>query len=269
MTRQFSALLVLLSMSFSAVSNTLVFGVVPQQSAKKLAQSWAPMLTYLSQQSGIQLEFATAKDIPAFEQRLANAEYDIAYMNPYHYVVFSKNSGYRALARQKNKRIHGIIAVPHNSAIQSLADLQGKRMAFPAPAAFAATIIPQSTLEGEGISINAFYVSSHDSVYLNVARALFPAGGGVVRTLRSATQDTQDALRILWKSPGYTPHAIATSVNVNEQERQALLSAMLNANEDPKAKLLLKHIAFKGFEAGSNNDWDDVRALDISRIKTR
>ncbi|MFC3120714.1 phosphate/phosphite/phosphonate ABC transporter substrate-binding protein [Agaribacter flavus] len=250
-------------------AETLVFGVVPQQSAKKLAESWAPMMAHLSEKTGKQIVFATAKDIPTFESRLAKSEYDIAYMNPYHFVVFSERSGYRALARQKNKRIRGIIVVPKASNIQSLADLQGATLAFPAPAAFAATIIPQSTLAAMGIAVKAQYVSSHDSVYLNVSRNIFPAGGGVLRTFNATRADARENLRILWKSPGYTPHAIATAATVDEQTRAALLYAMLNLNDDSNNQALLKGIAFSGFEKGQDKDWEDVRKLGIDRIKAK
>ncbi len=260
-------LLVILTLPSAA--ETLVFGVVPQQSAKKLAESWAPMLAYLSANSEIQIVFATAKDIPTFEKRLANSEYDIAYMNPYHFVVFSEHNGYQALARQKNKSIQGIIVVPKKSKIQSLADLDGKTLAFPAPAAFAATIIPQSTLKSSGIMINTQYVSSHDSVYLTVSREIFPAGGGVMRTLNATQDEARNNLRILWKSPKYTPHAIASAKSVSEASRNKLLHAMLQANDDIAAEALLKGIAFKGFEPSKNEDWDDVRALGINRIEAK
>ncbi|MEM0912600.1 MAG: phosphate/phosphite/phosphonate ABC transporter substrate-binding protein, partial [Pseudomonadota bacterium] len=231
-----STLLLLFIFTFNSYAETLTFGVVPQQSAKKLAQSWSPMLAYLSAKSGVQLEFATAKDIPTFEKRLANGEYDIAYMNPYHFVVFSESAGYQALAKQLNKSIYGIIVVPKDSDIQSLSDLKDKTLAFPAPAAFAATIIPQASLQDAGIDISSQYVSSHDSVYLNVQRGIFPAGGGVVRTLNATRPEVKEQLRVLWKSPGFTSHAIATNANVSNSTRAALLEAMLNANADPVAE---------------------------------
>ena len=77
----------------SGASSILRFGVVPQQSATKLAKQWVPLLNYLSEKTGHTIHFATAKDIPTFEQRCANGEYDLAYMNPYHYVVFHESPG--------------------------------------------------------------------------------------------------------------------------------------------------------------------------------
>ena len=42
----------------------LAFGIVPQQSAGKLAGLWTPILAYLSRKTGYAIHFKTAKDIP-------------------------------------------------------------------------------------------------------------------------------------------------------------------------------------------------------------
>ena len=82
---------------------SLSFGIVPQQSAGKLAGLWTPILTYLSRKTGYAIHFKTARDIPTFERRLAAGDYDLAYMNPYHYTVFSRRPGYRVFAAEKGR----------------------------------------------------------------------------------------------------------------------------------------------------------------------
>ena len=42
------------------------FGIGPQQSATELAKRWTPVMQYLSEKSGVTLQFTTAKDIPTF-----------------------------------------------------------------------------------------------------------------------------------------------------------------------------------------------------------
>lgn len=72
------------TVALAASEKIYSFGVVPQQSATKLAQSWIPLLQELQQLTGVLLRFSTAPDIPTFEKRLAQGQYDFAYMNPYH-----------------------------------------------------------------------------------------------------------------------------------------------------------------------------------------
>lgn len=260
------ALLVLLPLSASAQQKTLTFGIVPQQAASKLARLWGPILAHLSEQSGYRLVFSTAPDIPTFEQRVLRGEYDIAYMNPYHFTVFNHVPGYRAMARQAGKRIKGILVVRKDSPISDLRELDGKQLAFPAPAAFAASVLPRSELSQQGIAIQPNYVSSHDSVYRAVAKGLFPAGGGIQRTFNNVAPEIRDQLRVLWTTAGYTPHAIAAHPQLDPGAFKSIQQAMLAMYESPQGRKLLESINFKGIEAAADSDWDDVRKLDIDLL---
>lgn len=259
-------LLVLAGQVAKAEPLNFTFGIVPQQSADKLARLWGPILQQISEETGLRVSFKTAPNIPAFESRLAAGEYDFAYMNPYHYTVFNQTSGYLALARARDKRIKGILVVRKDSEIKQLADLEGSTLAFPAPAAFAASILSQSNLKSAGVKFQSKYVSSHDSVYRTVAKGLYPAGGGVVRTLNNVEAEIRDQLRVLWTSRGYTPHAIAVHPRVNKQDAQALQQALVNLEQKAEGAALLKGIKIKGFEIARDSDWDDVRGLELKEL---
>lgn len=247
-------------------AQTLVFGVVPQQSAKTLAQNWQPLLHYVAAQTGYSIKFATARDIPTFEDRLAAREYDVAYMNPFHFVEFEQRAGYNALVRQQGAQIKGMIVVRQDSPITHIEQLNGQTLAFPAPAAFAASIIPRAELAKLGIAIQPQYVFSHDSVYLNVSKGFFVAGGGIMRTLQSWEQKNDDSLRVLWTSRPYTPHAIAVKNDLPPQVTTKLLQAFLSLNGQQSSKDILSPLRFAGFETAHNEDWNDVRELGIDSL---
>jgi len=252
--------------SLESNADNLTFGIVPQQSAKKLAKLWTPISIYLSKKTGVKILFTTANDIPTFEKRVLAGEYDLAYMNPYHFTVFNQKPGYQAIIKQSDKRIKGILVVAKESPIRSLQDLQGKTLSFPSPAAFAASVLPRAKIQKEGITFSPKYVSSHDSVYLTVSRGLFPAGGGVMRTLKNTDQEVRDKLRVLWTTPGYTPHAIAVHPRLDIGLKNKIQSAFLSMNADPQGLALLKAINFKGTEVANNADWNDVRGLNITLL---
>lgn len=246
---------------------SLTFGVVPQQSAGELARAWAPLLNFLGKKSGVTLRFATARDIPTFEQRLAGGEYDIAYMNPYHYTVFHRVPGYLAFAREKDQKLKGIIVVRKDSPYADITHLRDAPVAFPGPAAFAATLLPQAELARMHIPVNAKYVSSHDSVYLSVARGLFAAGGGIPRTFENFDPALREQLRILWNTPGYTPHAIAAHPRVPGETVERLRAAMANMADDPQGAALLEALGFHGLVPAQDADYDDIRRLDIRLLE--
>ena len=257
------SVLVTFSTTIYAQEKTLTFAIVPQQSAKILATLWTPIIEHLNEQTGLNIEFSTAKDIPTFEKRLKLGEYDIAYMNPYHYVEFNKSAGYAAIAKQQDKTITGIIVAKKDGNINTIYDLEGMQLAFPSPASFAATILSQAELNKLNIAYTPTYVSSHDSVYLNVSRGFFLAGGGINRTLNNMPLGTKSTLKTIWQSKKYTSHAIAIHPRIKSESSDKLLNALINMNNSESGKVLLKSINFKGFEKAVNSDWDDVRALNI------
>ena len=263
MKKAILALLLLTSPVSAIGQTTYTFGVVPQQAASKLARLWTPILAHLGRESGLDIQFKTAPDIPEFERRLAANEFDFAYMNPYHFTVYNEAPGYRAVARARDKRIRGILVVRQDSPIESIEELHDMTLAFPAPAAFAANILPRSSLAAMGNDIEPRYVSSHDSVYRSVARGLYPAGGGVVRTFRALAPEIREQLRVLWTTEGYTPHAIAASARIPAEVSARLRKALIDMEATPQGRQLLENLKLKGFEAARDEDWDDVRALNI------
>jgi len=244
-------------------SRIYTFGVVPQQASVKLARLWVPVIQHLSRETGLNIEFATAPTIPEFEERLAAGAYDFAYMNPYHFILFNEQLGYTAISRQNNHVIHGIIVVSSDLGIESLEELAGKNIAFPAPNAFAATLITRAFLDKMAPGYTATFVKSHDSVYQSVANGLFSAGGGIIRTLNEASPELQRSLEVLWMSPGYTSHAFAAHPGVPESIRAAVQKGLTMMSSSEEGVSLLRTLGMNGLQAAIDSDWDDVRALGI------
>ena len=242
------------------------FGIVPQQSASRLAEMWGPFLSELSAQTGATFQFRTTRDIPTFEACLTSRAYDIAYMNPMHYAIFSQEPGYEAIARQSDVQLRGVIVARIGSEYAEISDLDGETLAFPSPGAFGASILNRALLSSEDIEFSPSYVSSHDSVYRSVAAGLMAAGGGVTRTFNSVDPEIRAQLAIIHETEGYTPHAIAVSDQIADDQAGLLQQALLDLGATHPA--LVEGIGMRGFEIAHDSDWDDVRALEMSRAET-
>ena len=262
----FLLLSLLLPATASHAGETLTFGIVPQQSASKLARLWGPILQHISDRTGVTLQFATAPDIPSFEKRLSSGVYDLAYMNPYHYTVFRKSPGYLPLAKARDNRIKGIIVVRKDSGLRDLTELNDNTLAFPSPTAFAASILTRSHLSRLGVNYTPRYVSSHDSVYRAVAKGIFPAGGGVVPTFNNLAPDVREELKILWTTEGYTPHAVTVHQRLKKSTAEKIKQALIALEQSPDGKRLLRGIRIKGFESAADQDWDDIRKLNLKLL---
>lgn len=247
---------------------TLSFGIDPQKAASKLAEDWSPLLEEIGRRAGVNLVFHTAPSIPAFEERLSLGRYDLAYMNPYHYVVFHDTAGYRAFAKEEGRKIRGIIVVQQDSSYRKIDDLAGRTVAFPAPAAFAASILTQLELEHRGINITAKFVALHESVYRIVAAGRLEAGGGMSRTFEAIPPDLRAQLRVLAETPTYTPHAFAAHPRVTPAVITRVRAAMVSLAADESGRRLLNLLAMPmGFAAAENADWNDIRALDLRQLE--
>ena len=252
-----------------ASDKILTFGIVPQQSSTKLAKKWVPLINLLKKRTGYSIIFATAPDIPAFEKRLAAGEYDIAYMNPYHYTVFHESPGYTAFAKQANKSIKGILVARADSQYQTIEDLSGSTIAFPAPAAFAATLLSRSHLDANNIKYTPKFVSSHDSVYRAVEGGFTTAGGGIYRTLYSMDDQIEKQLKVIWESRGYTPHAFASHPRLDKAIVKDISDALTDMVNSVEGKAVLNTLKIGSIENAQNSDWNDVRGLNINLLLNR
>lgn len=242
------------------------FGIVPQQSASRLARMWGPFLDELSHQTGAKFRFRTTKDIPTFEACLAAGAFDFAYMNPMHYTIFSEEAAYRAIAHQEGKRLKGVMVARVDSEFTEIASLQGQNIAFPSPGAFGASILNRASLQRVNVTFTPSYVKSHDSVYRAVAAGLMAAGGGVTRTWNALDPDVRAQLKIIYETEGFTPHAVAVHEGVDPKLAQTIQAALLNMSATHPD--LARGIGMSGFVSATDSDWDDVRALGMAREET-
>lgn len=248
-----------------ARKNSFSFAVAPQQPIDKLKLRWAPILRYIEKSSGISLHFKTAANIKKFEKNLANGKYDIAYMNPYHYTVFHNKPGYTAFAKQKDRKITGIIVVRKDSPYKDISELHNKTLAFPFPTAFGASVLPRTYFKNNDLDIKSKYVTSHNSVYRSVIKGKTPAGGGILGTLYELNPNIHSKLRILWKTKKYSPHAIAAHPRVNKKVLEKLKSSMFSMDRSKEGKNLLSKIKFSGIESATDKDWNDIRKLGLTK----
>jgi phosphonate transport system substrate-binding protein len=256
----------MLVVSAVAWAEPLTVGITPLKPASKLAEEWGPLLDEVGRRAGVQLAFRTAQSIPAFGERLAQGEYDLAYINPYQYKLYSEKPGYRAFAREKGRPLEGIIIVRKDSPYRQLKDLEGATLIFPTPLAFAASILTQAELQSKGINIKARYVQSHDSVFRGVATGGFDGGGTIMKVFQTTDPELAKNLRVLEKTASYQPHPFAAHPRVPVAVMEQVRRAFLSLERDEAGRKLLEGVAFKGFEAAADKDYNDVRALKMEKL---
>lgn len=238
----------------------LTLGVVPQQSPLKLSKDWNKVTQYLSEKTGITVIFKTESTIPLFEEKLYSGEYDIAYMNPYHFVIANKTANYQAKIRS-NQDLVGILLSKNKDFIVNKENLLGKTFLYPAPNAFAATLLTKYELKNKfnlDIEKDAkiLYVNSHDSVYKGIQREIGDIGGGIVRTFEDFNEQETQKLHIVYKTHNYPSHPIAFHSNVNDEDMKKLVEAFITMPKEIKEALNIDQ-----FIQTSNSEYDLIKAF--------
>lgn len=263
-------LLILNSFFLSSLyAKVLVFGVVPQQGPMDMIKDWQPVITYLENATGEKIVLKVERSIPEFEKVLYSGGYDIAYMNPYHYVVAHKRQGYEAMVRDE-KNIVGILVARKNSGLNDVSSLKGKQFLFPAPDAFAATLLTKyELLKKYGIDVNKEkkyrYVNSHDSVYKGVARNIGDVGGGIERTFNNLEdKETKETLMILYKTKAYPSHPFAFHPSMSEKQKMKMTKAIIEIPE-----YFVNVLSMKRLKEIDDSEFDSVRDIAVALPSTQ
>ena len=218
------------------------FDVVPQFPAAKIYTTWSPLLQRIGQDAGLCFELRVSASIPEFEQRFLKGESDFTFLNPYHAVLAYQKKKYQPLLADTQDLLTGILVIRSDNPIKNLNDLKGKNVSFPAPNSFAASLLIRAELAKQKIDVNPVFVKTHSNVYRSVINKDALAGGGVNNTLDNEAPEVRQQLRVLYETPAYTPHPIATHPSVTSEVRERFLKAMVKLSQDEEGQKLLDGI---------------------------
>ena len=156
-------LLVVLPMTGRALAQQvpLVFGVLNQQSVVLTAERWNPILNYVSSVSGVPLRLKLGRTVQETDEMMGRGEFDFIYTN-HNFQTEYDTLGYRVIARWGGEPIRCVIAVPLDSLVQGLAELRGKRVAFPSPDAFVGYAVPTVALKKAGVGVEEVFAGSQE-----------------------------------------------------------------------------------------------------------
>ncbi len=217
-------------------------GIVPQFPASEIYTYWSVLLTKIGLQTGECFSLMIMNSIPEFESSLFKGEFDFAFMNPYHQVIAKRTAGYIPLVRDDKNKLIGIVVVRKDSPFQSLKDLEHAVVVFPAPNAFAASLLIRAALARDHVDFTAEYLKNHTNVYRSVLVGDAQAGGGINNTFVQEPINLRDQLRIIFQSPPYAAHPFSAQPRVPESVRDAFANALIRLKADPANQVLLTKI---------------------------
>ncbi|HFD31191.1 MAG TPA: phosphate/phosphite/phosphonate ABC transporter substrate-binding protein [Gammaproteobacteria bacterium] len=253
--------------SYAEKQRNYTIGIVPQFEIRHIRKIWTPIFQLIEKKTGYKLTFKGSPTIQDFGKELKAGKFDFAYMNPYQLLVANKLQGYVPLIRDVDRKLQGILVVKKDNPIQSIKELENKKIAFPSPNALGATLLIRADIAKKfNINYEAIYVKTHSSVYLNVLVKQTAAGGGVQKTLNQQKDNIKSALRILYRTPEYSPHPFSAHPRVPKTVRDNIIKTFLQIGETLTGKELLAKIPIKKIGKANINDYIELRKLGLDKF---
>ncbi|NBY05223.1 MAG: phosphate/phosphite/phosphonate ABC transporter substrate-binding protein [Betaproteobacteria bacterium] len=244
-----------------------IFDVVPQFTAARIYSSWSPLLQRVGNASAMCFELRVAPSIPEFEHKLLNGEPAFAFVNPYHAVLAHKKQRYQPLLSDGDEKLKGILVVRQDSPFRQLPDLQGKILAYPAPNAFAATLLMRAELAKKKIDTQAQFVKTHSNVYRTVIQNEAAAGGGVNNTLDSEVPEVRQQLRVMYETAAYYPHPVVTHPSINPMVREKFFKAFESLTKDEAGQKMLDAVGItKPIQVNYAKHYKELEELGLEKF---
>lgn len=249
------------------------FGVIPQRSAVLSAQYWNPILKYVGNKTGLELELRIAKTAPEHAAMIGRGEYDLIYSN-HQFKPENDAQGYRVFARPLDGNMSGQVVVLAHSPLQSLADLDGKEVAFPSEVAFVGYTVPMDALTRAGVRVKPLFASNQEGAMGQLRAGRAVAAGVNSQVMQDYAKREGLGYRVLWSSESYLNIPLAAHPRVASKDLAAIQSAFIGMADDPEGHRILRASAALirqdpplGFVATSNRDYDNQRRVYRGALK--
>jgi phosphonate transport system substrate-binding protein len=159
-------------------------GAIPDQNATELKNGMDAVAKYLSDETGMKVEFVPSVDYAALVTAFQRGEINLAWFGGLTSVqAMSVAPGSEAIAqRPRDAEFHSIFITQKNANITKLADLKGQSFTFGSESSTSGHLMPRYFLMEAGINPNQDFdgkpnfSGSHDTTYKLVESGAFKAG---------------------------------------------------------------------------------------------
>lgn len=236
------------------------------------AESYQPLLDYLSQASGRPVELVQRRTYQETNDLIERGEVDVAFVCTSAYLAGRDAFGLELLAAPEvegESVYHSLLIVPAGSTAASMADLEGTVFAFTDPISFTGRAYPTYLVQQLGHTpetffSRTFFTYSHDDAIRAVADRL--ADGAAVDSLVydfAVERDPSLAehVQVIHKSPPFGIPPVVVSPDVRPQQRTMLQEALLAMNDTPEGQAALRALGLDGFVSIEDSAYDGARAI--------
>ncbi|MDR3391097.1 MAG: phosphate/phosphite/phosphonate ABC transporter substrate-binding protein [Sulfuriferula sp.] len=251
--------------AISFADEPLQFGVLNQRSILLTAEIWNPILQYVSAKSGVPLMLKMGKTAQETTAMTVRGEFDFIYTN--HLFTPERDKlHYYPIARFDTPGIRAQIVTLADSPYRTLADLQGRRVAFPTPDGFAGYRLPMDALLKAGVKVQPIFTGNQEAAMSRMQYGHVAAVGVNSALMASYAQRESLKYRVLYSSRLYLDLPIMVNPRVPAEQVRKVREALLGMAHDSAgrqilqvASSLLNSKQVLGFVGVDDRDYENYR----------
>ena len=232
-----------------------------EQRIADILERYAPLANYLSAVAGAEVKIGYSRNMTVELQRTRTASVDIL-VGPAHIIGSALRYGYEPLATFSGSE-KMVFVVPEESAIKSLEDAKGKRLALPSSDSLAA-YLALGEFNSKGFQLKSYFqqtrnYSSHDV-------ALYALGMGAVDVAVAEYRVAEKWLsknkgRVIQETKSVPSSGIALNATLDKAVRQKIRDALLSPNPKRMPLAQLASVGIVEIKAATEDDYRYVSTL--------
>lgn len=246
----------------------LHLAVHPLHNPKRLLAAYGPLAELLQARLGEPVDIEASKGYAAYEDKIRDRGPALLLPNPWQ-TLLAQRHGYRVIATAGDPDdFRGLLIARRDGPVRVPDDLRGREVAYPAPTAVAATLLPQWDLSRTGLvigrDVKSRYVGSQESALLNVWTGDTAAAGTWPQPWRAFQQTHPEkaaALHVLWRTGTLPGNAVMVRDDLPAAQVERLRRTLLALHEDADGRRALAAAGTARFNPADDATYAPVRAF--------
>ena len=226
----------------------LKIGAIPDQNASDLNRSFGAMAEYLSEKTGLKVEYVPSVDYAALITAFQRGEIQLGWFGGLTGVQVRNvvPEAEAIVQRPRDEQFHSVFIAQNDLQIDSLDDLKGLSFTFGSESSTSGHLMPRYFMEEAGINPDQDldgtpnYSGSHDKTYKLVESGAFQTGAlneAVWETAVAEGKVDTNKVKVFYTTPSYYDyHWVVGNVDevYGEGTKDKLKEALLSMNEEQK-----------------------------------
>ncbi len=263
----FLALILVIFSNGSVIAEDYKFSMLPRYFPEKLTAMTSPLVSYLSQETGKEIELTLTESFANYEAQVLKGAFAIGYENPLVYVNVA--STHEAIATavkgQGGDKFRGIIISKPDSGIKNISDLKGKKVMIVSKTSAGGFLSQKLSFQEVGLDANQdcqlVEAAGNRQENVIIAVSIGDVDAGFIRESALHTADdfiNPGSVKTIIETAWLPNWALSVNRNLPQEQKNSIKTALLKLKKEDS---VLQAMELDSFKSASDSDYDVIRKL--------